>query len=1488
MMKQFKQFEEFNIVKSTTQAIFRIGLLIQFFLLGFRRSWEKSAANVLIPIMGMMFFIAPFTSNAQTETFNTGSYIINMGIVPQTMNNGLKPYGLIYDLIKNNGVVVKWVISPTKVKDGEDFNYNGTSFKGGTFIIPKEYRNTAVNNKITSYGVSGTTTTSPLTVNVTYSLNSVPTWTLDQTNGSIAQPFFTNAGIPSSAYNNKLPSALAGCDDIFVMPHADPAWSTHNNLRTWNLNHRGAIWAGCNAVSHLENLNNGTLQMNFLANNVGSIGNALVPDGSHADGTPPYNHNHPTSPVSQYMGSSDGAHTNGAEQVYLPKLGGSWRSTTQIIANDPTQSNVPSLSPGPAAIIAFGRGFGDANRGWVMYEAGHNINNDGTVAERVAAQRAFFNFSFLASIDKVPKVLSTNIPTLMSSLNTYTLSVTANSPAGSSLTYLWSSSCGGTFTPTNASSTTFTAPSTANLTSCIISCKITDACGRITTSSVPVTIRPIETDPDMNATLVNVSVPGNVNTNDDVPPGTTYGTPNPIAGNPPGGVIVMNPNGTYTFISPNIGEYNYLVPVCPPGVTGSNCLLELLTITVTQPYINTEAPTANPDVATTMQNTPVTVSVLTNDACNNGPNCTLSNPTIVDAPNNGTVTVNANGTVTYTPNTNFIGLDTFYYRTCDNQLPAKCDTAEVFITVNPTGSPNVTAANDDFETGIIGVPVTGNALTNDTDPEGHAQTATTQNVTNANGTFVLNANGTFTFTPAPGFTGPVSYPYSKCDNGTPTACDTATIYILIEPILETDPDMNATLVNVSVPGNVNTNDDVPAGTTYGTPNPIAGNPPGGVIVMNPNGTYTFISPNIGEYNYLVPVCPPGVTGSNCLLELLTITVTQPYINTEAPTANPDVATTMQNTPVTVSVLTNDACNNGPNCTLSNPTIVDAPNNGTVTVNANGTVTYTPNTNFIGLDTFYYRTCDNQLPAKCDTAEVFITVNPTGSPNVTAANDDFETGIIGVPVTGNALTNDTDPEGHAQTATTQNVTNANGTFVLNANGTFTFTPAPGFTGPVSYPYSKCDNGTPTACDTATIYILIEPILETDPDMNATLVNVSVPGNVNTNDDVPAGTTYGTPNPIAGNPPGGVIVMNPNGTYTFISPNIGEYNYLVPVCAPGVTGSNCLLELLTITVTQPYINTEPPTANPDIATTLQNTPVTVSVLTNDACNNGAGCTLSNPNIVDPPNNGTVTVNANGTVTYTPNTGFVGIDTLYYSTCDNQQPPQCDTAGVFITVIPTGSANVTAANDDFETGIIGVPVTGNALTNDTDPEGHVQTATTQNVTNANGTFVLNANGTFTFTPAQGFTGPVSYPYTVCDNGTPTACDTATIYILIEPIIETDPDMNATLVNVSVPGNVNTNDDVPAGTTYGTPNPIAGNPPGGVIVMNPNGTYTFISPNIGEYNYLVPVCAPGVTGSNCLLELLTITVTAAIYQYRTADSESGYCNYFAKHTCYSECINE
>src|SRR6187431_3017349 len=75
------------------------------------------------------------------ETISTGSFIINMGVTPQTFANGLLPYGMIYELTTTYNIPIKWIIEPTKAKDGIDFTHNGISYKGGAFIIPAIYIN---------------------------------------------------------------------------------------------------------------------------------------------------------------------------------------------------------------------------------------------------------------------------------------------------------------------------------------------------------------------------------------------------------------------------------------------------------------------------------------------------------------------------------------------------------------------------------------------------------------------------------------------------------------------------------------------------------------------------------------------------------------------------------------------------------------------------------------------------------------------------------------------------------------------------------------------------------------------------------------------------------------------------------------------------------------------------------------------------------------------------------------------------------------------------------------------------------------------------------------------------------------------------------------------------------------------------------------------------------------------------------------------------
>jgi len=94
---------------------------------------------------------------------------------------------------------------------------------------------------------------------------------------------------------------------------------------------------------------------------------------------------------------------------------------------------------------------------------------------------------------------------------------------------------------------------------------------------------------------------------------------------------------------------------------------------------------------------------------------------------------------------------------------------------------------------------------------------------------------------------------------------------------------------------------------------------------------------------------------------------------------------------------------------------------------------------------------------------------------------------------------------------------------------------------------------------------------------------------------------------------------------------------------------------------YDSTTTLTANDDSATT-QSIPVTIPVLDNDL--SGTGETFTLVNITSIPSDGTVTVNHDNTVVYTPDVGFVGTDTFSYRV-NNSAPDTSNEATVTINV-------------------------------------------------------------------------------------------------------------------------------------------------------------------------------------------------------------------------------
>ena len=266
--------------------------------------------------------------------------------------------------------------------------------------------------------------------------------------------------------------------------------------------------------------------------------------------------------------------------------------------------------------------------------------------------------------------------------------------------------------------------------------------------------------------------------------------------------------------------------------------------------------------------------------------------------------------------------------------------------------------------------------------------------------------------------------------------------------------------------------------------------------------------------------------------------------------------------------------------------------------------------------------------------------------------------------------------------------------------------------------------------------------------------------------------------------------------------------------------------------------------DTATTRPSMPVTIPVLANDSFEGTPVVTGTTP-----PSNGTLTINADNTITYTPNPGFFGADSYTYMVTSGGVT---ETATVTVTVVSTPPL----ARDDVRTTPEDTPVRGNVLIGtggdmadsdaDNDPltvTGFIvggvsyipgQTATIAGV----GSLTLNADGSYTFTPVPDWNGSVPVVSYVVSDGTGASNSTAiaTLTIVVTPVVDVADDTATTLANRPVTTPVLGND------SFGNPDATitATTPPAnGSIAINPDGSITYV-PNPGfsgedSYSYTV-----------------------------------------------------
>ncbi|WP_164718175.1 Ig-like domain-containing protein [Colwellia sp. Arc7-635] len=1093
----------------------------------------------------------------------------------------------------------------------------------------------------------------------------------------------------------------------------------------------------------------------------------------------------------------------------------------------------------------------------------------------------------------------------------------------------------------NANGTyTFTPDDNFNGTVPVISYTVTDGAGDTDISTLTIAVTPVSdlTDGDESVTTTEDNpVSGNILANANTVDGPLTVTNFTVEGNTyaagdtvtvTGGELTINADGTYTFTPDD--NFNGTVPVISYTVTDGAGDTDISTLTIAVTPVSDL--TDGDESVTTTEDNPVSGNILTNANTVDGP-LTVTNFTVEGNTYNagdtvsvtgGELTINADGTYTFTPSDNFNGtVPVISYTVTDGA--GDTDISTLTIAVTPVsdltdGDESVTTTEDN--------PVSGNILANANTADGPLTVtnftvegntyAAGDTVTVTGGELTINADGTYTFTPDDNFNGAVPViSYTVTDGAGDT--DISTLTIAVTPVSDlTDGDESVTTTEDNpVSGNILANANTVDGPLTVTNFTVEGNTyaagdtvtvTGGELTINADGTYTFTPDD--NFNGAVPVISYTVTDGAGDTDISTLTIAVTPVSDL--TDGDESVTTTEDNPVSGNILANANTVDGP-LTVTNFTVEGntyaagdtvSVTGGELTINADGTYTFTPNDNFNGaVPVVSYTVTDGA--GDTDISTLTIAVTPVsdltdGDETVSVAED--------MPASGNVLANANTVDGPLTVtsftvegntyAAGDTVSVTGGELTINANGTYTFTPDDNFNGTVPViSYTVTDGAGDT--DISTLTIAVTPVSDlTDGDESVTTTEDNpVSGNILSNANTVDGPLTVTNFTVEGNTyaagdtvsvTGGELTINADGTYTFIPDD--NFNGTVPVISYTVTdgAGDTDISTLTIAVTP----TSDLTDGDESVTTTEDNPVSGNILANANTVDGP-LTVTNFTVEGNTyavgdtvtvTGGELTINADGTYTFTPDDNFNGaVPVISYTVTDGAG--DTDISTLTIAVTPTsdltdGDESVTTTEDN--------PVSGNILTNANTVDGPLTVtnftvegntyAAGDTVTVTGGELTINANGTYTFTPDDNFNGavPVIF-YTVTDGAGDT--DISTLTIAVTPTSDlTDGDESVTTTEDNpVSGNILTNANTVDGPLTVTNFTVEGNTyaagdtvsvTGGELTINANGTYTFTPDD--NFNGTVPVISYTVTDGAGDTDISTLTIAVTPVSDLTDGDES------------------
>ncbi|SCB88291.1 hypothetical protein GA0061087_10033, partial [Priestia flexa] len=909
--------------------------------------------------------------------------------------------------------------------------------------------------------------------------------------------------------------------------------------------------------------------------------------------------------------------------------------------------------------------------------------------------------------------------------------------------------------------------------------RISDPSGAFIITNVMVTVIPVNdlpTVPNYAYTILEDTALNSivVGTDADGDP-LTYS----LAAPPANGTAVVNLDGTFTY-TPNPdfnGQDNFFVNV--QDQNGGTAISEIV-ITI----VPVNDPPIAPNVITVTTNEDVAVGGTINAIDPDGDPLTY---TLEDAPINGTVVIDSQGSFVYTPNLNFNGTDTFAVRVSD--------TSGAFIVVNVqvTVSPvNDVPTVPDYQFSINEDTVlTNQVVGTDVDGDPLAYSLLSPPV---NGTAVVNPDGTYTYTPNANFTGTDNFFVLVTDPNGGQAVSTITINVL--PV--NDPPIAPNVIEVV------TNEDTAITSAVNAVDPdgdsllytLENTPVNGTAVVDPQGSFLY-TPNLnysGPDTFTIRVTD---TAGNFIIVNVNVTV--------VPVNDPPIVPNYQYTILEDTILINQVFATDVDGDPLTYTLAYQSSNGIATVNPDGSFTYIPNPNFIGEDNFGVTVSDGQGGTALSI--ITITVTPVDDPPI-APNEIMISTPEETPVTTQIVA--IDPEGLPLTYAIEDAP-INGTVIIDNNGVFTYTPNENFTGGDTFTVRITDVGGNFVI--TTVLVMVTPVEQPPVVPNysiTTLQNQSVTGTVVGIDPNGDPITYSLGQPAQN----GVVTVSPDGNFIY-TPNTDYVGSdLFTVILEDTTGLTAT-SFVNVTITP--VNRTPVT-NDFTVNTLENTPVSGQTPGVDPDGNPITYSISGL-----PFNGTLTVDsATGVYTYTPNSGFVGIDSFTIELHDNAGgvAQSLGTVTVISTNRPPTVNDLSIATQQ------GLPATGQLI--GTDPDGD-PIRFRLNLAPLNGSVVVNSDGTFTYIPNIGYVGTDNFSVVVEDTrgGQDFGTVSVTINLAPPPFTVLGADVT-TLINQPVDGLVAVDDPEGNIVSY----QISTQPQNGTVILNQDGTFTY-TPNqnfVGE----------------------------------------------------------